>query len=84
LEQKFQNTQRNFILNEQYKIIKKELGLEKDEKEDIGQRFEKKLVGKTLSTEADKVFKEELEKLSHLDPSSSEYNVTRNYLDWIT
>jgi ATP-dependent Lon protease len=84
LEQKFQNTQRNFILNEQYKIIKKELGLEKDEKEDIVQRFEKKLVGKTLSTEADKVFKEELEKLSHLDPSSSEYNVTRNYLDWIT
>lgn len=27
---------------------------------------------------------EELAKLSTLEPSSSEFNVTRNYLDWLT
>ncbi len=31
-----------------------------------------------------KVIDEELEKLGALEPSSSEFNVTRNYLDWLT
>lgn len=30
------------------------------------------------------VIDEELNKLSFLDPHSSEFNVTRNYLDWLT
>ena len=31
-----------------------------------------------------KVFDEELSKLAHLEPAASEFNVTRNYLDWLT
>lgn len=27
---------------------------------------------------------QELNKLAHLEPAASEFNVTRNYLDWIT
>lgn len=30
------------------------------------------------------VFEEELNKFMNLDSSSMEFNVTRNYLDWIT
>jgi ATP-dependent Lon protease len=30
------------------------------------------------------VIKEELEKLSAIEPASSEFNITRNYLDWLT
>lgn len=30
------------------------------------------------------VIDEELQKLSALEPASSEFNVTRNYLDWLT
>lgn len=30
------------------------------------------------------VISEELEKLSGLESSSAEFNVTRNYLDWLT
>lgn len=33
---------------------------------------------------AGKVIDEELTKLSMLEPASSEFNVTRNYLDWLT
>ena len=33
---------------------------------------------------ASKVIDEELAKLSALEPASSEFNVTRNYLDWLT
>ena len=30
------------------------------------------------------VIEEEMNKLNFLDPNSSEFNVTRNYLDWLT
>ena len=31
-----------------------------------------------------KVFDDEINKLAHLEPAASEFNVTRNYLDWLT
>lgn len=34
--------------------------------------------------EVQKAFDEEIAKLQVLEPSSSEYNVTRNYIDWLT
>ena len=34
--------------------------------------------------EAKKVIDEELLKLQSLEPTSSEFNVTRSYLDWLT
>lgn len=36
-----------------------------------------------MSKEARKVMEEEIAKLSTLESSSAEFNVTRNYLDWI-
>lgn len=76
--------QREYFLREQLKTIKKELGLEKDEKTLDGAKFEERLKEKTVPESALKVIKEELEKLSALEPMSSEYNVCRNYLDWLT
>ena len=38
----------------------------------------------TAPEEVLKVVEEELSKLSSLEPSSSEFNVTRNYLEWLT
>lgn len=34
--------------------------------------------------EAKTVIEEEIEKLNALEPASSEFNVTRNYLEWLT
>ena len=38
----------------------------------------------SIPEEADKVIEEELSKLSGLEQASAEFNVTRNYLDWLT
>lgn len=84
LDEKVSATQRKFYLNEQLKMIKKELGLEHDEKDTLLQKFNERIADKVLSEEADKAIKEELGKLQTLEPSSSEYNVCRNYLDWLT
>jgi endopeptidase La len=84
LDEKISATQRKFYLNEQLKLIKKELGLEHDEKETLIQKYNERLQGKTVPEAAEKVIKEEMAKLQTLEPSSSEYNVCRNYLDWLT
>lgn len=49
-------------------------------------RFKEKLakVESTIPKEAKATIEEELDKLSALEPVSSEFNVTRNYLDWLT
>lgn len=86
VEEKISKDQRRYFLMEQLKSIKKELGLEKDEKTALVQKFKERLepVHDALPETAAKVIEEELEKLSALEPASSEFNVTRNYLDWLT
>lgn len=84
IETTITNTQREFFLKEQLKAIKKELGLNKDDKTVDCEKFEERLKEIKLSTEAQKVFDEEIEKLNVLDPQSAEYGVVRSYLDWLT
>eukprot|EP01027_Heterolobosea_sp_BB2_P018802 GEZU01026428.1.p1 GENE.GEZU01026428.1~~GEZU01026428.1.p1 ORF type:complete len:924 (-),score=298.93 GEZU01026428.1:468-3239(-) len=84
LEEKIAANQRKFYLNEQLKQIKKELGLEQDEKVTLVNKFLARLEGKKVPEHAKKVIDEEIAKLQTLEPTASEYNVTRNYLDWLT
>lgn len=83
VEDKVKTTQRKFMLQEQLKIIKKELGMEKDDTETILEKLNKKLEGKTVPEVAQTVIDEEMTKLRFLDAHSSEFSVTRNYLDWL-
>lgn len=69
---------------EQLKSIKKELGLEKDDKEALGQKYLDRIKDLKMPATAKAVFDEELEKLQVLERNSSEFNVTRTYLDWMT
>jgi ATP-dependent Lon protease len=84
IEDKVSNQQREFFLREQFKAIKKELGLEKEGKESEIEKYQKRLKKLVLNEEAQKAVDEEIEKLQLIEPSSPEYNVSRNYLDWLT
>ncbi len=84
IEEKVSKQQKEYFLREQLKLIKKELGMEKDGKQDEVDKILKLLDGKTLSEEALKVVEEQIEKLKLLDPQSPEYNVVRSYLLTIT
>ncbi|XP_037530667.1 lon protease homolog, mitochondrial [Nematolebias whitei] len=84
VEEKIKQTHRKYLLQEQLKIIKKELGLEKDDKEAIEEKFRERLKDRTVPEHIMEVISEELNKLGLLDNHSSEFNVTRNYLDWLT
>lgn len=84
IESSISKTQREFFLKEQLKTIKKELGLEKDDKTCDLDKFEARLKKRTLPEDVMTVIKEEMEKLQLLEVQSAEYAVCRNYLDWLT
>ncbi|KAL3312802.1 Lon protease mitochondrial [Cichlidogyrus casuarinus] len=75
---------RKYMLTEQLKVIKRELGLEKDDKDTIVEKFRERLKELTVPEHAMTAIEEELSKLGFLDNHSAEFNVTRNYLDWLT
>uniref|UniRef100_UPI00356911E0 LON peptidase substrate-binding domain-containing protein n=1 Tax=Ancylomarina sp. TaxID=1970196 RepID=UPI00356911E0 len=84
ISEKISTDQREFFLREQLKIIKQELGLEKDDKTSEIEKIEEKVKTLKLSKEAADVVQEELDKLRILDSASAEFNVSRSYLNWLT
>ena len=74
--------QREYYLREQLKAIQKELGVSDEAPSEI-QELKEKLEKKKLPEAAHKVAVKEIEKLSKMNPSSSEYTVVTNYLDWL-
>jgi ATP-dependent Lon protease len=84
VEQQMTKQQREFMLREQLKAIKKELGIEKDEKSLEVERIEQRLKKLQLPEEASRVVNSELDRLRMLEPASPEFNVIRTYLDVLT
>ncbi|ONM26305.1 Lon protease homolog 2 peroxisomal [Zea mays] len=86
IEEKISGDQRRYLLNEQLKAIKKELGLETDDKTALSAKFRERIESKKdrCPSHVLQVIEEELTKLQLLEASSSEFSVTRNYLDWLT
>ena len=84
VESKIQKRQREYYLLEQMKGIKRELGLESDGKDKLVENFKAKAAKLSMPDGVQKVFEEEINKLAHLEPQASEFNVSRNYLDWLT
>lgn len=77
-------SQKDFFLKEQLKNIKRELGIEKDDKSIDREKFQERLKKRTVPPEVMTVIEEQLEKLHALEVQSAEYAVSRGYLDWLT
>ncbi len=75
--------QREYYLREQLKAIREELG-ETDETTVEVEDYRARIEAKNLPDEAKKEADRELNRLSRMHPSSSEYTVASTYLDWIT
>jgi len=84
MEGSISKTQREFFLREQLKMIKKELGLEKDDKASDTEKYETRIKKLNVPQDVMTVITEEMNKLTVLEVQSPEYAVCRNYLDWLT
>lgn len=83
VDEKIQKKQKEYYLMEQMKGIKKELGME-DGRDKLIDTFRQRVAGLTLPENVEKVFEDEIQKLNTLEPNAAEFNVTRQYLDWIS
>lgn len=84
IEATINKSQKDFFLREQLKTIKKELGIERDDKSIDREKFEARLKDRVVPPDVLKVISDELDKLSVLEMQSAEYSVSRGYLDWLT
>ncbi|CCE64229.1 hypothetical protein TPHA_0H00180 [Tetrapisispora phaffii CBS 4417] len=82
VETKIQKRQREYYLMEQLKGIKRELGIDNG-RDKLIDSFKEKVEKLTLPDAVQKIFDDEITKLSTLETSMSEFGVIRNYLDWI-
>lgn len=79
---KIDKSQREYMLREQMKAIKKELGEEDATQIEI-QEMQKVIKKAHLPKPAHDVTEKELKRLETMPPGSAEYTVSRTYLDWI-
>jgi ATP-dependent Lon protease len=82
VQKELTEVQRKAILREQLKEIKKELG-EEDAVAIQIKEYKERIKKAKMSEEAEETAKGELERIEMIPPHSPEYNVIRNYLDWL-
>ena len=82
VKQQMEKNQKEYYLNEQIKAINKEMGHEDDPSADAAE-FEKRLAEKSMTDECREKSLREIKKLRQIPPSSAEYTVVRNYVEWI-
>jgi ATP-dependent Lon protease len=84
INEKIEKSQREYFLKEELKAIKGELGMPTDAKSSDFQRFKDKIEAFKFEGEVKEQVDQELEKFNLMDPNSSEFIVTRNWLDLVT
>ncbi len=84
LNDRIEKNQREYFLREEMKSIQEELGETADGNETDYQKFKKKIEELAFEGEIKETVESELSKLSMMEPNSSEWVVTRNYLELVT
>lgn len=81
MQEEMGKSQREYILRQQMKTIREELGEggDEDEIDELRERIRKAKV----PPEAEKVARKQLSRLRSMAPQSAEFNLTKTYLEWI-
>ncbi|HMA95145.1 MAG TPA: endopeptidase La [Polyangiaceae bacterium] len=82
IKEEMGKNQREYVLRQQLKAIKEELGEDEGDQGDLD-GLEEKISRANLPSEADGVARKQLKRLRSMQVGSAEYTVVRTYLDWI-
>jgi ATP-dependent Lon protease len=82
VQDRVQQTQREYYLREQMKAIQKELG-EADEGQRDTEELKQKIEAAGMPEEVKKEALKELGRLARMSPMAADYSVTRNYIEWL-
>jgi ATP-dependent Lon protease len=82
VQDRVQQTQRDYYLREQMKAIQKELGEQDEAARDV-EELKQKIEAAGMPEEVKKEALKELTRLSRISPMAADYSVTRNYIEWL-
>ena len=82
VKKQMEKTQKNYYLNEQMRAIKKEIGTEDENRNELND-LEKRIKRKRMPKEAAAKVRQEFKKLKMMTPMSAEATVVRGYIDWL-
>ncbi|MFZ0314113.1 MAG: endopeptidase La [Candidatus Korobacteraceae bacterium] len=82
VQDRVQQTQREYYLREQMKAIQKELG-EQDETTRDAEELRQKIEAAGMPDEVKKEALKELGRLARMSPMAADYGLTRNYIEWL-
>jgi len=82
VQDRVQQTQREYYLREQMKAIQKELG-EQDEGQRDTDELRQKIEAAGMPDDVKKEALKELGRLARMSPMAADYGVTRNYIEWL-
>ena len=82
IKEEMGKNQREYVLRQQLKAIKEELGEEEGDQGDLDV-LDERLAKANLPGEADTVAHKQLKRLRQMQVGSAEYTVVRTYIDWI-
>ncbi|HQY63388.1 MAG TPA: endopeptidase La, partial [Polyangiaceae bacterium] len=82
IKEEMGKNQREYVLRQQLKAIKEELGEDDGDQGDLD-GLEDRIAKANLPGEAEQVAKKQIKRLRNMQVGSAEYTVVRTYLDWI-
>jgi ATP-dependent Lon protease len=82
VQDQVQQSQRDYYLREQLKVIQKELG-EQDEGQRDTEELRQKIEAAGMPEEVKKEALKELARLARMTPMAADYSLTRNYIEWL-
>ena len=83
VQDRVQQTQREYYLREQMKAIQKELGEQDEGQRDI-EDLKKKIEEAGMPEDVKKEATKEMNRLSRMSPMAADYSLTRNYIEWLS
>lgn len=83
VEEEMSSSQREYLLRQQIKAIRRELG-ETDVDEDDIENLRERIALARLPGEAEAAAKRELRRMSNMNAASGEYQVARTYVEWLS
>ena len=82
IKEEMGKNQREYVLRQQLKAIKEELGDDEGDQGDLD-GLEERIAKANLPSESEEVARKQLKRLRSMQVASAEYTVVRTYVDWI-
>ena len=81
VQNELSRSQRDYVLRQQMRTIREELGESADD--DEVEQLRDRIARAELPNEAERAARKQLSRLSSMQSQSAEYQVTRNYVEWL-